>query len=125
MLTSLINCARSQIGVLVAAGRVLVKTASVTVGRPGVLVGITGTVGGFRIATWVRLAATVWAATVKTESGPCVGVRVTLEGKLQAEIPNTRARRIETSRVVLDILFLLTIAQNSLGLMQFAKRYRK
>jgi len=85
-----------------ATGWVLVETASVTVGGPIVLVGMTGTVGGLRIAAWVRLASTVWAAAVKTASAPCVGVA--FEGRLQAEMPNTRVKRIEASRVILNIL---------------------
>jgi hypothetical protein len=71
------------------------------VGIPAVLVG--GIVGGFKMADCVILASTVWAAAVKTSCEPCVGVAA-LEGKLQAEIPTTSAKRIEASRVVFNIL---------------------
>jgi hypothetical protein len=81
-----------------------VETAKVTVGEPAVLVDMTGTVGGLRIAAWVKLASTVCAAAVKTASAPWVGVASAFEGKLQADIPNIRINRIEASRVVLSIL---------------------
>jgi hypothetical protein len=53
------------------------------------------------MAACVMLASTVCAEAVNADSAPCVGV--TFEGKLQAEIPNTITKRMEISRVVLNI----------------------
>ena len=104
MVTSSMNWATSQfwVGGGVVETALVFETASVEVGKFKVLVG--GTVGGFRIAPWVILASTVWAAEVKTISAPTVGV--TFEGRLQADEPNKRINKMEARRVIFGISLL-------------------
>jgi hypothetical protein len=101
MVTSSTNCATSQDWVGgTEVGGALVAMASVEVGNPAVLVG--GIVGGFKMADWVMLASTVWAAAVSTTSASAVGVAA-LEGRLHADTPIMKMSKMETSRIVVVI----------------------
>lgn len=109
MVTSVTKSPSSQSEVAVGSGALLVDeaTANVTVGGAVVLVGTTGTVGGFCIAACVRFASTVWAAAVKTAPALLFSGSGVLPGRLHAFTTNARNKMMETSRNDVDIALVL------------------